>query len=365
MRRQGTVDSISTCEPVFDYGAIAPRVDLHGQGLRRGARPTGRRLRRDLLLTTDLRLGFEGRARRRAARRSARRDRLRRALLGTARPPGNFDEAFERMDATSDYWRDWLAHGRFPDHPWRSYLERSALTLKGLTFAPTGRDRRRADQLAAARAAAASATGTTATPGSATPASCSGALYTLGFDREADDFFYFSPSLRRERRDADHVRHRRRARPRGATLDHLSGYGGARPVRIGNGAYDQRRTTSGAMLLDSAYLHTRSRDQLPERVWDVLRTQVEAALERWREPDRGIWEVRGEPRHFTSSKVMCWVAADRGARLAALRGEDECADALAQPPPTRSTRTSAPTPSTIAACSRSTTTPTGSTRRCC
>jgi GH15 family glucan-1,4-alpha-glucosidase len=76
-------------------------------------------------------------------------------------------------------------------------------------------------------------------------------------------------------------------------------------------------------VLDSVYLHTKSRDRLDDRLWAILCRQVEAALEHWREPDRGIWEVRGAPKHFTSSKVMCWVAADRGARLARLRQEEE------------------------------------------
>src|SRR5581483_7284142 len=67
------------------------------------------------------------------------------------------------------------------------------------------------------------------------------------------------------------------------------------------------------------------RDRLDERLWPILSRQVEAALSCWREPDRGIWEVRGEPRHFTSSKVMCWVAADRGARLARMRDDGEAA----------------------------------------
>jgi GH15 family glucan-1,4-alpha-glucosidase len=75
------------------------------------------------------------------------------------------------------------------------------------------------------------------------------------------------------------------------------------------------------VLLDSVALHVRSGDQLDERLWPLLVRQVEAALEHWREPDQGIWEVRGLPQHFTASKVMCWVAADRGAKLADLRGE--------------------------------------------
>ena len=78
-------------------------------------------------------------------------------------------------------------------------------------------------------------------------------------------------------------------------------------------------------FLDSVYLHMKARDVVPEWIWPILERQVEHALEIWRSPDRGIWEVRGRKRHFTHSKVMCWVAADRGSRLAELRGERELA----------------------------------------
>ena len=88
------------------------------------------------------------------------------------------------------------------------------------------------------------------------------------------------------------------------TLDHLGGYDGAQPVRIGNAAYRQRQHDVWGALLDSVYLHVRSREYLPERVWPTLRRQVENALAAWREPDRGMWEVRGEPQHFTSSKLF-------------------------------------------------------------
>ena len=109
-------------------------------------------------------------------------------------------------------------------------------------------------------------------------------------------------------------------------LDHLHGYDGARPVRIGNGAYDQRQHDVWGAVLDSVYIHTRSGDGLNDRSWRLLTRQVENALEHWREPDRGMWEVRGDPRHFTSSKMMCWVAVDRGARLAAIRGNADVAE---------------------------------------
>jgi GH15 family glucan-1,4-alpha-glucosidase len=110
------------------------------------------------------------------------------------------------------------------------------------------------------------------------------------------------------------------------TLDHLSGYEGARPVRVGNGAYTHRQNDVWGTALDSIHLHTRFADNLPERAWVIVDRLVEAALSHWQEPDRGIWEVRGEPQHFTSSKVMCWVAADRGADLARLRGDSATAE---------------------------------------
>ncbi|MGH2873034.1 MAG: glycoside hydrolase family 15 protein, partial [Solirubrobacteraceae bacterium] len=106
-------------------------------------------------------------------------------------------------------------------------------------------------------------------------------------------------------------------------LDHLEGYEGARPVRVGNAAHEQRQHDVWGALLDAVYLHTRSRDALDDRVWRILCRQVEEAIAHWREPDRGIWEIRGEPQHFTSSKVFCWVACDRGARLAQLREDAE------------------------------------------
>jgi GH15 family glucan-1,4-alpha-glucosidase len=109
-------------------------------------------------------------------------------------------------------------------------------------------------------------------------------------------------------------------------LEHLAGYDGARPVRIGNDAHTHRQHDLWGAVLDSVYLHTRSSDRLDDRIWPILKRQVEEALTHWREPDRGIWEVRGEPQHFTSSKLMCWVAADRGARLARIRDELDTAE---------------------------------------
>ena len=152
-------------------------------------------------------------------------------------------------------------------------------------------------------------------------------LYTLGFDWEANDFFYFIADVAEAEQGQLQIMYGIDGEDEltEEVLEHLGGYEGARPVRIGNSAYDQDQHDVWGALLDSVYLHTKSRDHLPERIWPILKRQVETALEKWREPDRGIWEVRGEPKHFTSSKLMCWVAADRGARLAELRGELEFA----------------------------------------
>jgi GH15 family glucan-1,4-alpha-glucosidase len=152
-------------------------------------------------------------------------------------------------------------------------------------------------------------------------------LYTLGFDWEANDFFYFLAELAEAEEGRLQIMYGigGEADLPERTLDHLSGYEGARPVRVGNDAYRQDQHDVWGAILDSFYLHTKTRDQLPERIWPILIKQVESALANWREPDRGIWEVRGEPKHFTSSKLMCWVAADRGARLAEIRGELEYA----------------------------------------
>ena len=102
--------------------------------------------------------------------------------------------------------------------------------------------------------------------------------------------------------------------------DDLSGYAGARPVRIGNGAFDQRQNDVFGAVLGSILLHTRRSQRLPRRLWPIVQSQAECAARVWREPDQGIWEARGAPRHYVSSKLMSWVALDRAARLAEIRG---------------------------------------------
>src|SRR5215212_10141782 len=101
----------------------------------------------------------------------------------------------------------------------------------------------------------------------------------------------------------------------------MSGYAGARPVRIGNGAFDQRQNDVFGAVLDSILLHSQRSQRLPRRLWPIVDSQAECATRVWQEPDQGIWEARGEPQHYVSSKLMSWVALDRAAKLAAIRGD--------------------------------------------
>jgi GH15 family glucan-1,4-alpha-glucosidase len=153
-------------------------------------------------------------------------------------------------------------------------------------------------------------------------------LHALGFDWEADDFMQFVADLERDGDGSLQIMYglggERDLTER--TLDHLTGYEGARPVRIGNGAFSQKQNDVFGAVLDSVYLHTKMGGHIPQRLWPVIRAQVECALAVWDKPDQGIWEARGEPKHYVSSKLMCWVAADRGARLAELEGESGLAE---------------------------------------
>jgi alpha,alpha-trehalase len=319
---QGAVDFVLECEPAFDYGRQRGIWQHTGSGYEQAEVSAGER-GPVLRLTTDLNLGVEG-PRAMARRRLRAGERVFCALSWEdGSPPETFAEAHQRLARTADFWHEWLGRGNFPDHPWRKYLQRSALTLKGLIYAPTG----------ALLAAATSSL--PETPGGQRnydyrytwlrdSTFMLWGLYTLGLDREANDFFYFLTDL--AERDADlqimyGIGGERELNEQ--TLDHLSGYDGARPVRIGNGAWDQRQHDVWGVLLDSVWLHARSRDRLDERRWPMLVRQVDAALAHWREPDQGLWEVRGPARHFTASKVLCWVAADRGAKLAQLLGDDD------------------------------------------
>jgi GH15 family glucan-1,4-alpha-glucosidase len=317
----GEVQTVMECEPVLDYGRKQVRWS-YTEHVYHQARARAEGSDVELTLTTDMRLGFEGGQA--TARTLLKQGDVRFVAMswGGQEPPLTYDDAYKRQVWTAHHWQHWLARGHFPDHPWRSYLQRSALTLKGLTYAPTG--------------------AIVAAPTTSLPEAIGGernydyrytwirdatfalwGMYSLGFDWEAVDFFSFIADL--AERDDDLQIMYGIGGERDLTeyiLDHLPGYANSRPVRVGNAAATQKQHDVWGALLDSVYLHSKTADHLDGRIWPILGKQVNAALKHWREPDAGIWEVRGELKHFTSSKIMCWVAVDRGARLASMIGQD-------------------------------------------
>jgi GH15 family glucan-1,4-alpha-glucosidase len=309
---EGHVELAVDCMPLFDYGRCAGTWEYLDEGY--GSARCSCEGNPTLSLHSDIRLGL-------GASRAIARTELHKgesaflALSWGDQPITENVAAFERLETTTQFWRGWLQRAVLPDHRWRPFLERSALTLKGLSYAPSG---------------AILAAATTSLP--ETPqgernwdyrftwirdsAFILRTLFQLGFDWEAFHYFAFlidalggGPlqvmyGMNAERDLAE------------STLDHLTGYGGARPVRIGNGAFDQSQHDVWGMVMDAVRTHMEHASLLGPVAWQIVSDIVECAISVWKEPDRGIWEVRGEPQHFTASKVMCWVALDRGVKLA-------------------------------------------------
>ena len=328
---QGKVQMEMVCEPMLDYGATTAKWSVvedqrAGSGVPAldasdgtdGARTAFR-------LFSDMRMGIEGN--RVHARHTLVEGEKRFCAMSWTEGlggPRTVEQAEGHLKRTTHFWRTWLTEGTYPDHPWRVHLERSALVLKGLTFMPTG------------ALVAAPTTSLPETPGGSRnwdyrycwmrdATFTLWGLHALGLDWEADDFVQYVADLERNEDGSLQIMYGINGDKdlEERTLDHLKGYENARPVRVGNGAYNQRQNDVYGAVLDSVYLHSKKRDHIPERLWPVLIDQVHCAERVWREPDQGLWEARGEPRHYVSSKLMCWVATDRGARLAERRGEDK------------------------------------------
>ncbi len=317
---QGSVQIEMICEPMFDYAREPAEWTVVGDGYEAvdAHHHTG-----SLRLMSDLRIGIEGnRARARHTLKEGEKRFVALSWANDLHGPRDAEEATAMLTRTSHFWRDWVDDGHFPDHPWRVHLQRSALVLKGLTYAPTG------------ALVAALTTSLPETPGGERnwdyrytwmrdATFTLWGLHALGLDWEADDFMQFVADVPRNDDGSLQIMYGIGGEKEltESTLDHLTGYEGARPVRIGNGAFDQRQNDVYGAVLDSVYLHTKARGHLPQRLWPVLEAQVRCAIEVWDKPDQGIWEARGEPQHYVSSKLMCWVALDRGARLAEIHGE--------------------------------------------
>jgi GH15 family glucan-1,4-alpha-glucosidase len=316
----GDVEIELVCEPAFDYGREPAQWSLPGEN-RHMADATG--AGQTIRLRTDMELGVEGhRVRARHVLRKGDQLYCSLSWAEELQSPANVDEANAHLASTTTFWRNWLGRARIPDHTFRHPIERSALAIKGLTYMPTG------------ATVAALTTSLPETPGGERnwdyrytwmrdTTFTLQALHFLNLDWEADEFMQFVADLEPNadgglqimygidgRRDLSE-----------STRDELSGYAGAHPVRIGNGAFDQRQNDVFGAVLDSILLHTQRSQRLPRDLWPIVKAQAECATKVWRKPDQGIWEARGKPQHYVSSKLMCWVALDRAATLADIRGD--------------------------------------------
>jgi alpha,alpha-trehalase len=325
---EGKVEIELVCEPGFDYGREPGEWTLSTDRHRADATGAGQTFR----LQTDMVMGIEAhRARARHMLHEGEGVYCALAWDDAANVPSTVEEANARLTATSRFWRNWLGRARIPDHELRPLIQRSALTIKGLTYMPTG------------ATVAALTTSLPETPGGERnwdyrytwvrdSTFTLQALHYLDLDWEADEFMQFIADLECNHDGALQIMYGIDGR-RDLTetfREDLSGYAGASPVRIGNGAFDQRQNDVFGAALDSVLLHTRRSQRLPRRLWPLVKSQAECAKAVWRQPDQGIWEARGKPQHYVSSKLMCWVAMDRAAKLARIRGDSSLAAGWAE-----------------------------------
>ncbi|MFP5378726.1 MAG: glycoside hydrolase family 15 protein, partial [Vicinamibacteria bacterium] len=304
------------CAPAFDYARASHTLTLT---------PDGARFESDDLtlgLATDIPLTADGSAATATFEldEGASAHFVLRVLTdgegaGDPPSPAYVERAFTNTVA---FWRDWIGRCQYKGR-WRETVHRSLLALKLLTYQPTG--------------------AIVAAPTCSLPEGIGGernwdyryswirdstfalwGLYTLGFDWEANDYLAFIAEV--AERDGElqimYGIDGERVLPE-QILEHLGGYEGARPVRIGNGAYDQRQHDIYGELIDSIYLYDKWGTPISHETWATVTTLVEWVAANWSREDHGIWEVRGPLRHFVSSKLMCWVAIDRGLRIARRR----------------------------------------------
>ncbi|HEY1574618.1 MAG TPA: glycoside hydrolase family 15 protein [Pseudonocardiaceae bacterium] len=241
-------------------------------------------------------------------------------------PPRDIRVAeFTRMfDDTVAFWRSWLARSTYTGR-WREMVERSAITLKLMTYAPSG--------------------GLVAAPTMGLPEQVGGernwdyrytwvrdasfsvyALLGLGFVEEAEQFGFWLGDRIREQAGAKTGPLNIMYRVDGSSdlaeevLDHWSGYRDSSPVRVGNGAADQLQLDIYGEALDSLFFADQAGLQVPSRGWSAVRGVLDWLADNWDQPEEGIWETRGGRQPFTYGRLMCWVALDRGIRIAAAHG---------------------------------------------
>ena len=316
----GPVEAELLLDPRFEYGAFTPRFTLtspHTAEIVGGAdalwvgssRPLS--VSRDALHTTwKLDAGEEAWIE--VAWSSSH------AAERPAHAP-SCDELRRKLEDTISFWREWLGQSWY-DGEHAAEVRRSALALKALTYAPTG--------------------AVVAAPTTSLPEEIGGgrnwdyrytwirdatltltSLMVLGFRAEAEQFKSWLERTGAGRPEDLQIMYRIRGErflPE-AELGHLSGHRSSAPVRIGNGAAKQLQLDSYGQILEAAHLFSRVGGDITATNWSFLSGLVDIVCDRWRFPDHGIWEIRDEPRHFVHSKLNCWLALDRGVKLAHAR----------------------------------------------
>lgn len=317
---RGTVTFDIECRPAFDYAQAEHEIDRTERGVCFRGAEQGLSLATEL----DLRVQGDGVAAAVTLREGASTTLLLRDIDPDAAcaPVLNDEAAEQAFRDTVQYWRDWLDQCTYTGR-WREHVHRSALTLKLLTYAPTG--------------------AIVAAPTCSLPEDIGGgrnwdyrytwirdAAFTLyaflriGFTDEARAFIDFLTNLCRLDAAGEGPLQIMygidgKTELTEQTLDHLEGYRASAPVRVGNGAYDQLQLDIYGELIDAIYLHDKYGVPVSYETWQSVRHFANWVCDHWTDTDEGIWEVRGGPQSFLYSKLMCWVAVDRALRLSRKR----------------------------------------------
>jgi GH15 family glucan-1,4-alpha-glucosidase len=314
---RGKVEFIMECSPAFDYARIKHKTEI----LEDGATFQSENLMLGLTAHTPLKADGDGVVSRFTLNEGETAVFvLREVQPGTGCGVCMFEEEAEAMFRdTVDYWRRWISRCKYTGR-WREIVHRSALALKLLTFEPTG--------------------AIVAAPTTSLPEGIGGernwdyrftwirdsaftiyAFMRLGFTEEAERFMNFLTNIcTKSSGDESPLQIMYgldgRKELTEETLDHLEGYMGSKPVRVGNAAYKQLQLDIYGELMDASYLFNKYGAPVSYDIWLSLRSLVDWVCDNWQRKDAGIWEIRGGQENFVYSKLMCWVAVDRGLRLA-------------------------------------------------
>jgi GH15 family glucan-1,4-alpha-glucosidase len=232
------------------------------------------------------------------------------------------DDALDLLNREVEGWKRWISRCSYHG-PYEHHVRRSALMLKLLDYLPTG--------------------AMVAAPTTSLPESIGNprnwdyrfswirdtsyalhAFYSIGYRDEAESFLQWVIDVTNDRPSSLQIMYRVDGRQDldEIVLDHLEGYRKSWPVRIGNGAHDQRQLDRFGEVIDAAWVHRRFGGVINGALWEYIVQLTDVVKQRWRLPDSGIWEVRSGPKRMTYSNVMCWVAFDRAIRIAEMDHRD-------------------------------------------